>query len=197
MALPSRRSSTEKSSLPRLNPCHAQKLKSLKQCQEGIMKLSLLGTAGCLDRAAGGPWPLVGTALFQPIGFVRRFINENAYALPIAVGSVISLFLIADPAAADPYKWCAVERNGGTNCGFTTIEQCRATVSGIGGFCQPNSFYTGSDKTSAQRSPKQAQRKPPAEHRAQEQRAQEHRAQERRATETPAPERRGPEDRFQ
>src|SRR6188474_3034824 len=98
MALPSRRSSTEGSSLPGLNPCHAQKLKSLKQCQEGIMKLSLLGTAGCLDRAAGGPWPLVGTALFQPIGFVRRFINENAYALPIAVGSVISLFLIADPA---------------------------------------------------------------------------------------------------
>jgi hypothetical protein len=123
---------------------------------------------------------------------VKRFINKNAYGLPIAVGSVISLVLIADPAAADPYRWCAVERTGGTNCGFTTIEQCRATISGIGGFCQPNSFYTGPDKTSAQRSPKQAQRKRPAEHR-----AQEHRAQERRATETPAPERRVPEDRFQ
>jgi hypothetical protein len=30
---------------------------------------------------------------------------------------------------------------GGTNCGFFTIEQCRATVSGIGGFCVPNQFY--------------------------------------------------------
>ena len=157
------------------------------------MKLSLLGTASCLDRAAGGPWPLVGTALFQPIAFVRRFINKNAYGLPIAVGSVISLFLIADPAAADPYKWCAVERNGGTNCGFTTIEQCRATVSGIGGFCQPNSFYTGPDKTSAQRSQKQAQRKPPAERKP----VAEHRAQERRPTESPAPERSVPADRFQ
>ena len=27
------------------------------------------------------------------------------------------------------------------NCGFLTIEQCRATVSGIGGFCVPNQFY--------------------------------------------------------
>jgi hypothetical protein len=44
----------------------------------------------------------------------------------------------------DPYPWCAVysgDGGGGTNCGFLTIEQCRATVSGIGGFCAPNQFY--------------------------------------------------------
>jgi Protein of unknown function (DUF3551) len=44
----------------------------------------------------------------------------------------------------DPYPWCAVyggRGGGGTNCGFLTIEQCRATVSGIGGFCAPNQFY--------------------------------------------------------
>jgi len=44
----------------------------------------------------------------------------------------------------DPYPWCAVyagRGGGGTNCGFLTIEQCRATVSGIGGFCTPNQFY--------------------------------------------------------
>jgi hypothetical protein len=43
----------------------------------------------------------------------------------------------------DPYPWCAVysgDGGGGTNCGFLTIEQCRATVSGIGGFCAPNQF---------------------------------------------------------
>lgn len=28
-----------------------------------------------------------------------------------------------------------------TNCGFLTLEQCRVTVSGIGGFCVPNQFY--------------------------------------------------------
>src|SRR6187402_3398979 len=105
MASPSRRRSTEKSSPPGLSPCHAQKLKSVSQCQEGIMKLSLLGTAGCLDRAADGPWSLVVPAFFQPIAFVRLFIDKNAYRLPIAVGSMIFLFLTAGPAAADPYKW--------------------------------------------------------------------------------------------
>jgi hypothetical protein len=42
----------------------------------------------------------------------------------------------------DPYPWCAVyggDAGGASNCGFLTIEQCRATVSGIGGFCEPNS----------------------------------------------------------
>ena len=28
-----------------------------------------------------------------------------------------------------------------SNCGFITIEQCMATVSDIGGPCQPNQFY--------------------------------------------------------
>jgi Protein of unknown function (DUF3551) len=44
----------------------------------------------------------------------------------------------------DPYPWCAQysgSAGGATNCGFLTIEQCRATVSGIGGFCAPNQFY--------------------------------------------------------
>jgi hypothetical protein len=27
------------------------------------------------------------------------------------------------------------------NCGILTIEQCRATLSGIAGFCVPNQFY--------------------------------------------------------
>jgi hypothetical protein len=43
----------------------------------------------------------------------------------------------------DPYKWCAVYSGNfsATNCGFLTLEQCRATVSGIGGDCEPNQFY--------------------------------------------------------
>src|SRR5215467_11309010 len=44
----------------------------------------------------------------------------------------------------DNTRWCAQyggRAGGATNCGFLTIEQCRATVSGIGGFCVPNQFY--------------------------------------------------------
>ena len=44
----------------------------------------------------------------------------------------------------DPYPWCANyggDASGSSNCGFLTLEQCRATVSGIGGFCAHNQFY--------------------------------------------------------
>jgi hypothetical protein len=37
-------------------------------------------------------------------------------------------------AKADPH-WCAISNQGAGNCSFTTIEQCRAEVSGMGGFC--------------------------------------------------------------
>jgi len=41
------------------------------------------------------------------------------------------------------YPWCANYGSpGGSNCGFSTHEQCMATVSGTGGFCDPNPFYT-------------------------------------------------------
>ncbi len=63
---------------------------------------------------------------------------------------------------ADPYAWCAAYGGGpncgGRNCGFTTIEQCRATVSGIGGFCEPNLFYTGPAERPAKRTRKHKRR---------------------------------------
>jgi hypothetical protein len=51
-------------------------------------------------------------------------------------------------AQADPYRWCAVyggndAGGGGSNCYFITLEQCRAAISGMGGFCEPNQFYDG------------------------------------------------------
>jgi hypothetical protein len=62
------------------------------------------------------------------------------------------MLAVSSPADAqrargyDPYKWCAVygglfAGGGGTNCGFRTYRQCLATVSGVGGTCQPNPFY--------------------------------------------------------
>ena len=51
---------------------------------------------------------------------------------------------------ADPYRWCAeyggTMGGGGTNCGFVTLQQCQATISGMGGFCVPNQFYTGPER---------------------------------------------------
>ena len=48
------------------------------------------------------------------------------------------------PAKAEiTYAWCAVygERDASRNCGFATYEQCRAAVSGNGGFCEPNAMF--------------------------------------------------------
>jgi Protein of unknown function (DUF3551) len=66
------------------------------------------------------------------------------------LAAIASLPPLATPAHAGiEYPWCAQYSGGSSggdkNCGFTTIEQCRATVSGIGGFCVPNLFYPGSD----------------------------------------------------
>jgi hypothetical protein len=74
---------------------------------------------------------------------VRYAIAAFAFALAIATA-------VSDGEAraqADPYRWCADYAYGGLggakNCYFLTLEQCRATVSGVGGNCTPNPFYTG------------------------------------------------------
>jgi hypothetical protein len=50
---------------------------------------------------------------------------------------------ISTPAHADG-PWCAFYNGrfgGATNCGFYTYEQCLATISGVGGSCEPNTMY--------------------------------------------------------
>jgi Protein of unknown function (DUF3551) len=53
----------------------------------------------------------------------------------------------AAPAQAhsyDPYAWCAeYGGRGGGNCNFVTYQQCAAAISGNGGLCRRNVFYTG------------------------------------------------------
>ena len=53
---------------------------------------------------------------------------------------VLTLFAVLGFETGRPAQasWCAHYRNGGTNCGFQTFEQCLATVSGVGGMCNPN-----------------------------------------------------------
>ncbi len=52
---------------------------------------------------------------------------------------------ISTHADAQNYPWCAYygggDMGGGTNCGFTTYDQCMTTVSGIGGYCARNTQY--------------------------------------------------------
>jgi hypothetical protein len=48
-----------------------------------------------------------------------------------AAGTVIA----NDNAIAQ--RWCAISNQGASNCGFATMDQCRAEVSGNGGSCIP------------------------------------------------------------
>ena len=66
---------------------------------------------------------------------------------PLYMAAILLPLALAAPTQAQIYPWCAVYSGGmgggGTNCGFSTLAQCRATISGIGGFWEPNPFYTG------------------------------------------------------
>ena len=57
---------------------------------------------------------------------------------------LVTTFGFAAGASAQIYyPWCANYGSpGGSNCGFSTHEQCMATVSGMGGSCDPNPWYT-------------------------------------------------------
>lgn len=53
--------------------------------------------------------------------------------------------IVASPASAEVYRpWCAQyygANGGGTNCGFTSYEQCMMTARGAGAWCVQNPWY--------------------------------------------------------
>jgi Protein of unknown function (DUF3551) len=49
----------------------------------------------------------------------------------IALSTVVG----ASAAPVMAAQYCASMTTGGKNCGFHTMQQCRAAVSGVGGFC--------------------------------------------------------------
>mgnify|MGYP002651216763 FL=1 len=57
--------------------------------------------------------------------------------------AALGIILVAGtvPGHAGQYHWCANDgqsRSGGMSCYYTTLDQCRAAVSGSGAFCMPN-----------------------------------------------------------
>jgi hypothetical protein len=60
-------------------------------------------------------------------------------ALPRLAFAVALAGALASPAAAETYPWCSNFADGaGTNCGWSTLEQCMITVRGSGGYCSQN-----------------------------------------------------------
>jgi hypothetical protein len=58
---------------------------------------------------------------------------------------IAATIVLTTPTKAQNYPWCAIYSGGavggGTNCGFTTFEQCMETARGLGSLCQPNTQY--------------------------------------------------------
>ena len=70
--------------------------------------------------------------------------GKLAISLAILAAAATLTVLANQPAQAREYPWCAHyggADNDATNCGFETIEQCRAAISGAGGYCQTNPRY--------------------------------------------------------
>ena len=69
--------------------------------------------------------------------------------------TALAMAALPQPAAAIEYPWCAQyggkDGDSGRNCGFVSREQCMQTVHGMGGFCEPNLFYTGPAERPAKR----------------------------------------------
>jgi hypothetical protein len=58
------------------------------------------------------------------------------------LGVIAAVTVLNTSTQAQNYPWCANYGSmGGTNCGFATLQQCQATVTGMGGFCEVNTQY--------------------------------------------------------
>lgn len=62
----------------------------------------------------------------------------------LLAGAAVTTNTSAARADSITYPWCAqyaADEGGTSNCGFATLEQCRAALSGNGGFCIENPMY--------------------------------------------------------
>jgi Protein of unknown function (DUF3551) len=98
------------------------------------------------------------------IPVMRKSLLRRVLCRLAGVGGMAVMLLAAagTAGAEEPYPWCATYGGGAngigaTTCGFDTLEQCRATVSGVGGYCQPNPTYTGPEKKAVKQSRKRHQ----------------------------------------
>jgi hypothetical protein len=59
---------------------------------------------------------------------------------PIRITAITFAGLLLSSIGAHAGTWCANYGTApGMNCGFYSFQQCQATISGNGGFCQQNS----------------------------------------------------------
>jgi hypothetical protein len=74
-------------------------------------------------------------------------IKMRKIALALTALATLAALPLTTVAARADGPWCAdYYGKGGTNCGFYTFQQCRDTVSGVGGTCRPNPSFLGNGR---------------------------------------------------
>jgi hypothetical protein len=72
-----------------------------------------------------------------------KMMTASAAAL-----STFAFIAMATPAA-QAGEFCNTNTSGMRGCGFSTMEQCKATISGTGGDCARDPFYKNTDNAMA------------------------------------------------
>ena len=65
-----------------------------------------------------------------------------------SVAVLTALAAVRIPVAAQSptsFPWCMKGARGGTSCYFYSLRDCRATLSGLGGWCTRNPYDRGPD----------------------------------------------------
>jgi hypothetical protein len=70
-------------------------------------------------------------------------VSRLVSCFAIVTAAALAMTAALTPAAAQNYPWCAHYGTpyDDTSCGFVSYEQCLASVSGVGGFCEKNDTY--------------------------------------------------------
>ena len=61
----------------------------------------------------------------------------------VIAAAMVGMMTMASPAKAAEWPWCATTYGDSavTSCGFVSLQQCEAYVSGMFGDCHPNMRY--------------------------------------------------------
>ena len=79
---------------------------------------------------------------------MKNILAFSTIAVAILAGS--AFLSTSEPAAAKDYEFCRYDYSSGMNsCGFDTMEQCVAMMSGRGGSCNRNPLLTDANASYA------------------------------------------------
>jgi len=70
---------------------------------------------------------------------IRMNGASNGSIQPIVVGFLVLLAFAGDTShVVQAQAYCAMYDDGSKNCGIPTLDSCRQSISGVGGYCAPD-----------------------------------------------------------